>query len=397
MSQTTRPTALLYCELRRGLDHWMRTVELAKSLARSSRVVIAVTTEFPVSAPPDVELVTFRERGHFPCYTEAGEEKAPLGGHLIALAEHIRPSVIVLEYFPFGREKAAIYLVPFLAAMRRTSFRPAIVASMRDQGEGPLARQDEFDGRVVSAVNRLFDMVLVHADPAITTLAATFARASDLDVPVHHTGYLLPALPAVMLRDRERRVLVSAGGGRDGMDLLASAIAAQRTTALGRDYQMRVVAGPLRSDTDWQRLVGVGAGVPGLELVRSVPDLAAELRGAAVSVTRGGYGTLLDVVRTGTPGVVVPHREAGDDEQWFRARRFEEFGGLRLVGEHELAPETLAAAIREAVALVPRPPAIEWGGADRSAAAIDELVRNSGRPSARAPAGPASSTPVVRA
>ena len=69
---------------------------------------------------------------------------------------------------------------------------------------------------------------------------------------------------------------------------------------------------------------------PNVEIVRCVPDLAAELRSAAASVSQCGYNTALDIVRAGVPALVVPVRDAEEDEQTRRARRLEPLGVLQV-------------------------------------------------------------------
>ena len=82
---------------------------------------------------------------------------------------------------------------------------------------------------------------------------------------------------------------------------------------------------------------------PGLELVRTVPDLGAELRAAAASVSQCGYNTALELLRSRVPALVVPYATPEEDEQRRRARRLARLGAC---GSRPglLDPRTLAAS-----------------------------------------------------
>ena len=60
---------------------------------------------------------------------------------------------------------------------------------------------------------------------------------------------------------------------------------------------MRIVAGPFLPEPEWQALRASVDGTAHIELVRSVPDLGAEMRRAAVSVSQCGYNTAMDILQ----------------------------------------------------------------------------------------------------
>ena len=242
----------------------------------------------------------------------------------------MQPALILLEYFPFGRETAALYLAPFLEAVRERAARPRVVSSTREIGERQAEDQPAYDRRVVRMANRLIDAVLVHGDTSVLGLTDTFSAAGDLSMPVFHTGYVVPGADAMPPSPPSSApcVVVSAGSGRGCLPLLKLAIAAQRAD-LGRDFTMRVFGGLLLADSEWRDVEAAAAGVPGVELIRQTENLAAQIAAGTVSLSRAGYNTVLDVVRAGRPAVVVPFVPDGDDEQRVRAQAFEARGVLR--------------------------------------------------------------------
>jgi len=167
--------------------------------------------------------------------------------------------------------------------------------------------------------------------------------------------------------------VVSAGGGSVGEPLLHAALDAQPSLWRDDGVAMRVIAGPFLADEGWQELRARAAGRDGLELVRSVPDLPAELRSAIVSVSQCGYNTALEVLRARVPALVVPYFAPGEDEQTRRAERLVELGAVRALAADQVDGRALARAVRSL--RHSRPPAVDldMGGAQASAEILSRL------------------------
>jgi predicted glycosyltransferase len=245
--------------------------------------------------------------------------------------------------------------------MTACSLRDILVTGREDQ-----ARHDE---RACRLANAHLDAVLVHSDPRFARLDETFGAIDRLTVPVRYTGFVVgPARPQAV---RVRRVVVSAGGGLVGEPLLRAAIDAHRA---GTGLPMRAIAGPLMPENAFARLRADADGVAGLELLRSVPDLSAELQTATASVSQAGYNTMLEVVRAGVPAVAVPYATPEEDEQLRRARRLERLGVLRVLERLDAAE--LAAEIRRLEDFCPTTPAIDLDGGRGTCRELWELMRS---------------------
>ena len=113
---------------------------------------------------------------------------------------------------------------------------------------------------------------------------------------------------------------------------------------------------------------------PGLEVVRTVPDLFAELSAADASVSQCGYNTALDLLRARVPALVVPFADGREDEQTRRAHRLEAMGALRVLPAARLEPRALAAGIRGLLGFRPAEAGLARDGAAVSAEAIGEAL-----------------------
>lgn len=352
----------------------MRAAALAAAFARRFRTVLVCTGDLTqdLAAPPGVELVAFPHAAHFPHLAQARD--VPWGGHLISVLNRVAPVAILLEYFPFGRQLSSIYVVPFLRAARRLTPTPLIVSSVRDIQEQTLADQQRYEKRVVQGVNRLMDAVLVHSDPQMVRLSDTFALAAQLTKPVIHTGYVTRPFPHVPAAPRRRVCLVSAGGGAGGAPLLLAGVRTRTQHLLPEDIGLRIVAGSRLPEPAWRDLEREAEGASNLELIRWVPDLRVEMQRAAVSVSRCGYNTALDIIGTRTPSLVVPFVEKREDEQTFRAAKLEQLGVARVLTEERLTPATLAAGISDTLNFTPRHLELDCRGAERSVEVIEGML-----------------------
>lgn len=318
-----KPALLFYCQHSVGLGHLTRSYALCAALAQRFRVVLLCGGELPpgIAPPAGVELVPLPPLGvgpdgfgsTHPRFTTA-RAWAVRGERIQSVLRESRPTVVLVELFPFGRAKFARELVPLLEQARALGAFTA--CSLRDILVFARTDQRAHDERARALAEELLDAVLVHSDPRFARLEETFG--ASLSIPVHYTGFVTgpPAPPAA----RNGHVVVSAGGGRVGEPLLAAAI-----EQAPDDVRVRVITGPL---------FPAGARLPrrpNVEILRSVPDLAAELRSAAASISQCGYNTALDIVRTGVPALVVPYATEEEDEQTRRARRLESLG-LVMVG-----------------------------------------------------------------
>ncbi len=109
--------------------------------------------------------------------------------------------------------------------------------------------------------------------------------------------------------------------------------------------------------------------------------MAALLAGAAVSVSQAGYNTAVDLLRCGTPAVLVPFAAGRETEQSLRAAALAEAGLARLVAEADLTPARLAEAVNAALAQpLSAPGAVALDGADRTARIVETLARAPARP-----------------
>ncbi len=277
------------------------------------------------------------------------------------LLARVRPQVLVIETFPFGRRQLAFELLPLLDMARAAG--ASTVSSVRDVLTARKAVRTE---EAAAWARQLFDHVLVHGDPDFIAFGESFPAAAEIEDKLVYTGYVASGSPAVAGDLGRGEIIVSAGGGAVGEGLLRAALEAQ---AMAGSRRWRLLAGANHPEAAFAALA---ADAPDNVLVeRARPDFPMLLQNAAVSVSQAGYNTAVDLFRSRTRAVLVPFVGPGETEQTLRAKKFEARGLAQCLAEDNLTAERLAEAVARALAGPPPPlHGIALDGARRGAEMI---------------------------
>ena len=409
-----RPPILFYCQHLLGLGHRQRAARLAAALARGGERVLFVTGGLP---GPTLDLCGAEEIA-LPPLTAADETAGTLAlpdgrppddaylasrrSQLLGLLARFDPALILLELYPFGRHALSFELAPLLLAVaqdrrRRGPAAPRVAVSLRDILVSK-RNQAWFELAVLGVASRWVDRVLVHGSPEIIPLTRTFGLADQLGDALVYTGYLAAPPPPARRGARTGGVVVSGGGGRVAGPLYRAALAARALRPAAALLPWRIITGPYLPESEHDQLVrraaklGEMGGRPAVQVERFRPDFPDLLRGAALSVSQGGYNTVLDILGSGVRAVVVPYEGSGD-EQPLRAGLLAERGLVRVVAEGDLSPRQLAGVMTEALTArnFPAKVRLDLDGARRSveilAALVDQVAAaRQGRSARKGPA-----------
>ena len=351
------PAVMIYVQHLLGIGHLMRARLLAEALADRGLAVHLVSGGMPIGGrlprgvrtiqlPPirvsDASFTPLRDAEFRPIDDAYREARTSL---LLAALDDAQPSAVLFETFPFGRRALRFELFPLLARLDSARPRPTIIASIRDILQ--LAPKPDREREMLEWANRWFDAVFVHGDARFARFEETFSLSSQLRPRVQYTGFVRePARGGASESTHARHeVVVSAGGGGVGIELLATALAAQPLSRFG-DLVWRVLAGPNIPEAGLSRLLRIAG--PRAIVERSRVDFAALLRGALISVSQAGYNTTQDVLASGARPVIVPFTGNGETEQRARGERLGKLDLAVIVDDRNLSAQTLAGAVDEA-------------------------------------------------
>ena len=213
----------------------------------------------------------------------------------------------------------------------------------------------DYTPEMVATIKQYYDKVLIHGDPDLVPFDHTFPLAGDIADWLIYTGYIVDPQPEDAMGSGlgQGEVIVSAGGGALSEPLLTAAIAARAKTRL-KDATWRLLAGPSLSDEGFARLQKLA--VKGVIVERARADFTVLLANCTLSISQGGYNTVMDVLAAKVRAVIAPYAGGKETEQTLRASLLRDRGALQVVWEEELSPDRLASAV-EAALDGPRPDA----------------------------------------
>jgi len=383
------PRLLFYVQHLLGVGHYRRAMGLVRACETAGIEVTVASGGRPVEGIPSagrlVQLPSAESAdSRFSSILDADGRpiddrwRTTRRDKLLDLFAETEPDLLLIEQFPFGRRAFRFELMPLLEAAMGQRPRPVMVCSLRDvlvAKSGP-----ERQAEMIALARHYFDRVLVHGDPAVIPLEASFPAAMALSDRIVYTGYVvdIAALASVAQGEAVEKdeILVSAGGGAVGRPLIEAALAARPFTRW-REKPWRIVTGPGMAERD---VVGLRRALPqGVRLDRVRPDLPALFGRCHLSISQAGYNTLMELLSVRARALVVPFAEASETEQTLRARRLAAMGLLDLVETDALEPAPFAAAIDRAAARARPDVRLNFDGAAQTARVLLQLADHRGR------------------
>jgi predicted glycosyltransferase len=131
-----------------------------------------------------------------------------------------------------------------------------------------------------------------------------------------------------------------------GDALLHCALAARPLSPLA-GVPWRLLVGPNMPEENFRALAA--AAPTGVTVERARKDFVQLLTRARLSISQAGYNTLMEVLASGVPGVVVPFAGGSETEQTQRAQVLAAQNLVTVVDEATLDPAQLAAGIERAL------------------------------------------------
>jgi predicted glycosyltransferase/nucleoside-diphosphate-sugar epimerase len=299
------------------------------------------------------------------------------------------PDVLLVDHMPHG---AMGELIPVLDALRGGPTR--VVLGLRDIIDAPqVVRQRWRAEGAYDALARYYDEVLIYGSQDVFDVCNAYDWPDDLANLAHYCGFVCtPQAPDDPKRIRARRlagvprgamISAMAGGGADAHELMSTLLDALPAINAERPCVLEIVTGPFMPDAQRLDLKRRAEALP-VRMRTMVRNPLSRVAAADLVVAMAGYNTTMEVLRQGTPTLLVPRR-GPSSEQRMRASQFAQRGWVSQLDPDELRPDRLAAAVL--AALTPQqasraslPP--DLGGLAR---AVERLHANASAALTRAP------------
>ncbi len=373
------------------MGHFFRSLEIARALNGHEVVMVTGGPEAPADFPPHVrheQLPGLRMDENFstllPTEDQEGRDLDDIRQErvqrLLQLLHEFKPQTFMVELFPFGRRQFSFELIPALEAARSGQFGHCrTVCSLRDILVEKRNRE-KYENRVLRVLNPLFDLVMVHSDPDLIALGRTFSRMERITPPITYTGYVAQAsrpeageaLRTEMgLAAGEKLLVASAGSGSVGGDLLQGALRGAILAGQHRSLRLCLFTGPLLEEALFQSLCREAAPHPWIRVARFTRRFPAYLAAADLSISLGGYNTVMNLLASRTFGLVLPFSQ--NREQGMRAELLQECGLLRVLRPDDLDGESLAGLILDGLQQHPTEVRVNLQGARQTARCLESL------------------------
>lgn len=411
-----------------GVGHHVRTSRLARAFRQAKGEVLVFDGGRPfhqAGGTPFPEV----DRVQLPPLAWGSDGLEPCGGTqplsavlaarsqlLVAGLRRFRPDLFLLDSFPFSRWALRAEILAGIRQLKADNSAVRVVCSLRDvprasqlsrapdpHGQGadhrrtwPIRPGDDGLEQVPELLDAHFDAIVVHGDPRVARIEEQFPWSARLRIPVRYTGYVQEEAPASGLSRvvpaKRPLVVVSVGGGVNGLPLIELVTAAWsqlRQRPGWNGGQMVVFGGALMSAAD---LASASASCDrhGAQFEAFSHDFASWLQAADLSISRGGYNTMVALLVARVRGLVFPGTDVSD--QAVRVRRLAELGIVSTWPEGELDPARLAARI---ITVLGRPAPrhdLDLDGAGRTVQLLTALVNDRQRPRRRPSPAPAGRT-----
>ena len=335
---------LVYVQHLLGIGHLHRTALITRSLAQAGFDVTVVSGGMP-EASVDFGQITFIQLEAIktdPAFTDLYDKndnvinqrfKQTRARALLNIADRVEPDLVLIETYPFGRRQMRFELLPLLQHLKyELKDSPVITCSIRDviQPKSNPKRVDE----IIGIVDKYFDYIFVHGDDSIIDFEHSFSDAQKFKEKLIYTGYVVKPFDGDLSGQRKKNtVLVSAGGGAVGQQIYETVIKASKDPR-GEQYFWHMLVGGNFSTDEFNKLVN--AQHEKLKIERNRSDFLNLLSQCSISFSQAGYNTMMDLLVTATPALVVPFEGVAEREQFIRAVKFEQLGIAKVIREKEL-------------------------------------------------------------
>ena len=382
------PGVMFYSHDTYGLGHLRRTLALAGFLrsrrSLSQLIVTGSALAHRFSLPPGADYIKlpsvvkvaagrYESRFLGLSFSAIRDLRREL---LLGAARHFRPSMLVVDNVPGGLKGE---LQPALHYLKSTSCR--LVLGLRDVvDEADWVREAWAKDGSYELLDRTYDRILVYGEREIYDSVAEYGLSWRAAEKTRFVGYLgrepgrqsPEQIRSALGVDQRPLVLVMAGGGEDGHDLLRAVLEAIRLRGDGTSFECLLLGGPLMPANHRREVLGL-ARERAVHYIDFSDDVPSYVRAADVVVSMGGYNSVCELLASGKPALIVP-RVTPRREQLIRARALANRGHLRLIHPAELEPRRLFDEMSRLLQEGRAPVNLSINGLPAAAAALDELL-----------------------
>jgi predicted glycosyltransferase len=266
-----------------------------------------------------------------------------------AAIANFSPDVMIVDKKPRG---VADELQPALELIHRDMPLTKVVLLLRDILDDPkITHQIWLKNNYFQSINRHYDSILVMGSIKVFDLAKEYRFPENIAKKVTYCGYInrnhIVAennKPGLSSKINRTDVLVTVGGGEDGMFPLKCFLNGLALKNTYRSLSTTIVTGPEMSGQHRNEIQQMANSFPNVNVLDFVAELPAHIFASELIVSMGGYNTVVEILALNKPVIVIP-RVKPVLEQLIRAIRMEKMGLLHCIHPDEISPKLLMQAV----------------------------------------------------
>jgi predicted glycosyltransferase len=369
---------LFYCQHSIGIGHLVRSFALVNSLKASFQITLVSGGDFPkglvipkainfIQLPPIgidenncLKAINSREPVH---HVMKKRQKT-----LLQTYKEKKPDIFITEYFPFGKIQFLSELSPVLRLIKNSNKRIKVLCSLRDVLERNFSEGKIGQDFSIKVINEYYDSLLIHGDKNFIPLEETFPELNRINASKYYTGYVTAAIshhPEIN-RQAFKKIVLSAGGGKVAKPFIHKIISSFKKFGFGDGITLQVVTGPIYPVKSFKILQDMVKNDNNIILNYSVESLSEIWRDARLSISSGGYNTLMELISSGIPAIVSPYRNQTNSEQDIRSSFLNNMNLIKTMYYEDLNEKEIALTVKNAMDFKPSSYKIDLGGADKT-------------------------------
>ena len=356
-----KPVIFFYVQHLLGIGHQMRASVIAKSMAIAGMEVHYISGGFD-NIKLDLGDANFHQLPPIKSSDASFSGLMDNNGQIVdkkywhsrkiaidKIIAAIKPDAYLIEGFPFARRKFSGEIMP-IVKMAKNQNKP-IFTSIRDIIVAP-DKQKKID-LAVEHIEKYFDKILIHGDENFIALDQSWPNIDKIKQKLHYTGYVTHQYMPKK-RPKNGAIIISAGGGAVGEKLLLTSLDLALNHA-NKQQIWRFLIGPNLVKNYMTKLKSLASGnINNNIIIENIrPDFRELLAKSKLSISQAGYNSVMDLMVTKTPAILIPFAEGSESEQSLRAKIMQQHGLCLCLNEKNLTVATLDQKIKQMAKLPP--------------------------------------------
>ncbi len=334
---------LMYSHDTYGLGHIRRSMAIANHLS-GKEVNILILTGSPIAGrftlPEQVDFVripgmikkTNDEYHSLSIRIDPNQALHIRKNIIAATAEAFQPDLFIVDKEPLGLKKEVL---PTLQWLRNSLPNTKTVLGLRDVlDESAVVCKDWKNKDVYRYLEELYDEIWVYGNQDIYDPIREYKIPAALEPKIRFTGYIPRKQWSDKVRKKIRKryrildedtfILVTAGGGGDGCELLNHYLSMHDFFPTSLPFKSLMITGPFMPKSSREK-IKKRAQQYGIKSQPFHPNMEQLIAAADLVISMGGYNTICEILSQQTPALIIP-RETPRKEQLIRAEKLKEQG-----------------------------------------------------------------------